>query len=227
MDKNASSNRGRAAAWAQLVLALPGILCFLGLAALLICTILECFSEHGRPEDFIAVIISGLCLFLCWQFARHAYTNLTRLWQTATGAARAEPGGPVFNAVLIPLVLISLLFVWAGFFLSGLIRKEIVGSMMGTMSSMRAGLLALYGLRFSPWQLDVIFAAIAVTGLLWRRFPAVKIVISAIVPILLIRRYFGENVIIVLNILIACAGLASAARAQGLQPDVCHERKVL
>jgi len=70
--------------------------------------------------------------------------------------------------------------------------------------------LILFGLRLPAWELDSIFVGIAAISLIWRRFPAVKVTACAIAPILLIRRYFGENAIIVLNLLIACAGVYMA-----------------
>ncbi len=72
--------------------------------------------------------------------------------------------------------------------------------------------LALFGLRFKVWELDVIFIAAAAVSLIRRRYPAVKVMASAILPILLIRRYFGEYPIIFLNLIIACAGVTLAGR---------------
>lgn len=70
--------------------------------------------------------------------------------------------------------------------------------------------LALFGLGLQAWKLNLIFTAIAAVGLFWRRYPAVRIVSSAIVPILVIRHLFGENAIIFANLLIACFGVAAA-----------------
>ena len=70
--------------------------------------------------------------------------------------------------------------------------------------------LILFGLRLSALKLDIVFLALAALLAVWRRYPAVKTVASAIVPILLVRRYFGENAIIIINLAIACAGVYAA-----------------
>lgn len=75
--------------------------------------------------------------------------------------------------------------------------------------------LALFGLGLQWWKLDILFIAISAAGLFWRRFRAVRMVISAIVPILLIRRLFGENTVIFANLLIICFGVAAVTLLTG------------
>lgn len=80
--------------------------------------------------------------------------------------------------------------------------------------------LVLFGLGLSAPKLDIIFIATTALLLQWRRFPAVKIVASAILPVLLVRRYFGEDAIIIINLAIACAGIYAAGRLAGPQPEI-------
>ncbi len=70
--------------------------------------------------------------------------------------------------------------------------------------------LALYGLGLGAWKLDIVFIVISAAGLFWRRFPAVRLAISAIVPILVIRHLFGETAVIFSNLLIVCVGVSAA-----------------
>lgn len=72
--------------------------------------------------------------------------------------------------------------------------------------------LALYGLGLSALRLDIVFALTAASGAFLWRYPAVRMTASAVLPALFIRRAFSENEIIVLNILIACFGVAAVTR---------------
>ncbi|MDO8804321.1 MAG: hypothetical protein Q7R35_07815 [Elusimicrobiota bacterium] len=80
----------------------------------------------------------------------------------------------------------------------------------GLACSLWAVFLVLFGLGLPQWKLDLVFLAAAAAGLLRRRSPAIKVVISSIAPILIIRRCFGEDGIIVLTLIMACAGVAAA-----------------
>lgn len=72
--------------------------------------------------------------------------------------------------------------------------------------------LALYGLGLSALRLDIVLALLAVSGAFLWRYPAVRMTASAVLPVLFIRHAFTENGIIVLNVLIACFGVAAVTR---------------
>ncbi len=71
----------------------------------------------------------------------------------------------------------------------------------GLACALWAAHLVLFGLEVSPWKLDVLFGIAAVLLWLSPGRPALKVAALAIPVVLIIRRYCGEHLIIVLNLL--------------------------